>query len=100
VSVSGRTIEKVKANLEKVMTTHNRFLNNIGMVTNVSKTEVIFFAGKPLQTLPTLEVEGQKITPGKYLKVLDVNFSRNLSWDHHIDNLVKKARPIMLKLKF
>jgi len=85
--------------LEETMTSHNGYLREIGMVTNVSKTELTFFTKKPC-ALPTLTVEGQPIVPSQQLKVLGVNFSSNLSWDFHIDNVVRKAKPILLKLKF
>jgi len=31
---------------------------------------------------------------------LGVNFFSDLSWDYHIDTVINKARPTMMKLKF
>lgn len=81
------------------MTQHNKFLTNIGMVTNVSKTELAYFSRRPC-TAPLLTVENQVVVPIQHIKVLGVHFSNDLTWEYHIANTIKKACPTMLKLKF
>lgn len=44
VSVSAKTTDEVKEKLVHNMSAHNSFLKDIGMVTNVSKTELIYFS--------------------------------------------------------
>jgi len=45
-------------------------------------------------------VDGQVVTPGKHLKVLDIYFSNDLTLDYHINNIINKLKPNLLKLKF
>jgi len=49
VSISGQSVDEVKSPLENTMTLHDNYLNLIGMKTNVSKTEMIYFSRKPLE---------------------------------------------------
>jgi len=99
VCVSDNDLFQVKTKLEATMTLHNRFLTEIGMVTNVSKTELIYFSRRPTDA-PSLLVENQTVVPTQHIKVLGVQFSNDLSWDHHITNTINKARPTILKLKY
>jgi len=99
VSISGPNMEAVKQNLILTMSDHDKYLRTIGMKTNVSKTEVVFFKrGEPL--VETLLVNGSEITSRIDLKVLGVKFQYNLNWDNHLNNITVKARAVLSKLKF
>jgi len=99
VSVSAKTINEVKEKLVHNMSAHNNFLRNIGMVTNVSKTELIYFSRKEIIKDPII-VDNMTINPGEHLKVLGVVFSHNLTWDKQVNNIVTKAKLVLSKLRF
>jgi len=53
VSIARPRVDEVKIALEETMTVHDTFLRSIGMVTNVEKTELIFFSRKPIMDPPS-----------------------------------------------
>jgi len=71
VCVSDIDPSQVKTKLETTMTLHNKFFMDIGMVTNVSKTELIYFSRRPTEA-PSLLVENQTVLPTQHIKVLGV----------------------------
>jgi len=48
------------------MTGYGQFLRNIGMVTKVAKTGLIFFSRKPIDDITPITVNGEKVTPKHY----------------------------------
>jgi len=100
VSVVGKNLNEVKTKIINKMTEHDDFLKQIGMVTNVSKTELIYFARKPLEDYSPIKVKGEIVTPKKNIKVLGVQFQSDLKWDTHIEKVKNKARIVLGKMKF
>lgn len=98
VSISAKTIEEVKSNITNTMTLHDDYLNRIGMVTNVNKTELIYFARKTKIKDP-ITVKNAEIHPVEHMKVLGVLFSSDLTWDKQVERMALKARVILAKLK-
>jgi len=81
------------------MTLHDDFLNTIGMITNVEKTELIYFSRKKQDYKP-LTVKNQVIKPSKSIKVLGITFEQDLTWDKHIRGIINRSRLILRKLKY
>jgi len=100
VSIAAKTLEEVKEKLQIKMTAHDAFLKNIGMVTNVAKTELIFFSRKPIEDMSPIIVNGEDVTPKKDMKVLGIQFQTNLQWDKHLEKIKTKARMVLGKLRF
>jgi len=81
------------------MGNHDDYLRSIGMKTNVSKTELIFFKkGPPI--IEKIVVNGSEITSKENIKVLGIKFQHNLNWVTHIENVSNKARAVLSKLRF
>jgi len=100
VSIAAKTIEEVKEKIISKMTKHDELLKSIGMVTNVSKTELIYFARKPLEEGTPIVVNGEQVIPKKAMKVLGVYFQNNLQWESHMEKLKNKARLVLSKMKY
>jgi len=100
ISVAHKDIKYVKQHLEQIMTRHESFLTSIGMVTNVSKTELIFFARKPLMDPGIITVNGTDIVAKPSMKILGIMFDQNLGWVTHLEKIKIKARYTLLKMKY
>jgi len=83
----------------ETMTNHDSYLQSIGMKTNVSKTELIFYARKPIEVTP-ISVKGSSITPANTMKVLGVKFDNALGWDAQIKDIKRKSLNVINKLKY
>jgi len=95
-------MEEAKDKLVNHLTIHNDFLKNIGMVTNVAKTELVFFQ-RPRSAVKcpdSVIVNKEVIIPKDSIKVLGVTFDKDLSWKTHFENLTKKAKYTLAKMKF
>jgi len=68
------------------MAGHNDFLTTIGMVVNVAKIELIYFARK----WNPITVSNLTINPREHLKVLGVLFGPELSWGVQVGKVVSK----------
>lgn len=99
VSIAAETIPELTSNIQQVMTIHDDHLSNIGMKTNVSKTEVIIF-NRHRELIEDINVKGTIIQTKPKIKVLGITFDYNLAWKSHIESIKHKARGVMSKLKF
>jgi len=100
ISVAHKDINTVKSRLSEVMVVHDRYLSSIGMATNVSKTELIMFARKPIMDPVRICVNGTDITAKPVMKILGVLFDQNLGWTSHIEKVKQKARYVLLKMRY
>jgi len=100
VSVAESTHEEVKTKLEEQLETHENFLETIGMVTNTSKTELIYFSRKPIMDPPSLNVKGISIQPSKTIKVLGLMFQDDLKEEAQLARTLKSCKFLVPKLKF
>jgi len=100
VSVSGNSIEEVRDKIKENLTRHDDFLTSIGMVTNVEKTELIYFARTPITDLSPIKIGPKQVIPGKKLKVLGIYFEENLQWKNHVNTLMSKSKHIIAKMRF
>jgi len=101
VSLAADSFDEAKTKVSSLLTSHDNFLKSIGMVTNVSKTEMIFFRKNTKDTPPkSITVNGEEIIPKDSIKVLGLQFDSDLSWKTHYSKLLNKTRVILAKMKF
>jgi len=81
---------KEKAAIENCVKTHLDFLSSQGMVTNISKTEAVFFGLE--QYMETLHINGEELKFSGRMKVLGVTFDARMKFSEHIESVIKKAR--------
>jgi len=100
VSLSSENMTDLKPALSNVMLNHDAYLKSIGMVTNVSKTELIFFSRAKIDDLTPLQVGTDQVIPKKSMKVLGVQFDCDLGWNSHASKLKRKSAMTMRKMRF
>ena len=79
--------EMASQNTKKAM----EWLKKSGMVLNSSKTEAAYFSARELTNPPKIEVDGVQIITKPQIKVLGMIFDYKMSWDIHIEKLLKEA---------
>ena len=98
-----KTIETV-INFELKKVTKWLRLNKLSL--NAAKTEVIFFRSNRHSldyNKISIKMNGIKLTPVDYIKYLGMYIDKNLDWNHHIHELIKKlnrANGILSKLRY
>ena len=98
-----KTIETV-INTELKKVTKWLRLNKLSL--NAAKTEVIFFRSNRHfldYSKISIKMNGFKLTPVDYIKYLGMYIDKNLDWNHHIQELIKKlnrANGILSKLRY
>jgi len=100
VSISKDSLNDLKPSLIQTMLQHDAYLKTIGMVTNVSKTELTYFSRTDQNDTAPLVVGNDLVKPQKSLKVLGLVFDHDLSWTTHSGKLKQKAALALRKLKF
>ena len=77
-----------------------KFMKENGFRLSCEKTHLMFFNnGKNPSSLPKLHIEGTNLDYKQNTKFLGVFFTTNLSWKHHINYLLTKARARLNFLK-
>ena len=67
------------------------WLKKSGMVLNSSKTEAAYFSSRELTNPPEIEIDGNSIKTKPNIKVLGLIFDHKMSWDAHVEKLLKEA---------
>ena len=67
--------------------------NDMKIYSEKSKAIIINFAqdGNFRSTIPNIKIDGRDIAQVCYAKLLGVTISQDLTWNKHVDNIVKKA---------
>jgi len=99
VCLSDQNPKNLSERLTDSMIVHDDFLNSIGMVTNVEKTELIYFDKKNKEGNP-VAVKTQIIKPASSINVLGLQFESDLTWNKHIKKVTAKSRQILRQLRF
>jgi len=100
VSISSPNLPILKEKLSYTMLKHDHYLKSIGMVTNVNKTELIYFSRSGIHDAVPLKVGQDSVIPQKTIKVLGITFDQDLSWNTHATKIKQKAAMTMRKVKF
>jgi len=77
IIVSGKSSEELSRLLELTICNHFRYLESIGMICNLSKTELVFGVDKL-----KIKIGDSWIRSSEYMKVLGVLLDNKLSWEH------------------
>ena len=67
------------------------WLKKSGMVLNSSKPEAAYFSSRELTNPPEIEIDGGLIKTKPFIKVLGLTFDHKMSWDVHVEKLLKEA---------
>jgi hypothetical protein len=82
-----RVSEMASQNTKKAM----ECLKKSGMVLNSSKTEAAYFFTRELTNPPKIGVDGIQIITKLQIKIVGTIFDYKMSWDIHIEKLLKEA---------
>jgi len=97
VTVEGETSDDLYKNFSDVFVKHNVWLKQIGMISNMSKTEVLVL-NQPDEV--TIRVGEETIRTSKVIKVLGMWLDCNLKWGTQIEKSIKKARSLGFALRY
>ncbi len=86
VLISGKDTNDLKDQAELEMIRHVTWLESIGMVVNISKTESVLFSRKPEPSI-VLNVCGSSFSSTNMMKVLRVTFDVQLSWKPQVEKV-------------
>jgi len=92
-------VEDLQEELQTTVTKHLEYLNLMGMVSNLSKTEAVLFARGRKQELE-IEIGGEVFRTAKEMEVLGVTLDDKISWSSHISKVVSKAKKLNSALSF
>jgi len=81
------------------MSIHFEYLNQLGMVVNKSKTELMFMKNKKVSFPTEISIENEKIIVHTTMKVLGVQFDHDMSWTSHVETLTKNSLRMISGLK-
>ena len=100
--VTGTTVDEVKRKLEKIIQEAEEWYKANSLMSNHSKTEVLFFTpGKKnkIKTITILENgKAIELEVSESLKILGVLIDRNLTWNEHTTKLRNKTIGIVKHL--
>jgi len=88
--------EKLLNLLTITIAEHFKWLDSIGMICNLSKTELISFGTDELH----LTVCGNLIKSKETMKVLGVLVDNKLTWEHHISKVISSCRSKLFALRY
>jgi len=86
-------VQELKERVEMLSKKHVKFLKNMGMVVNTSKTEVIIFKKKGHRSIENFKVGGTEVKAIVTMKVLGLNFQTDIKWNTQVSTILSKIRP-------
>jgi len=96
VTINAESIHDLKTKIETSLETHEQYMQEIGMIVNKAKTELVVFDRKN-----HIELElSNGIKSKRSMKALGITFSDTMSWKTHIDNIVAKSASVVNNIKF
>jgi len=96
VMVSCDTKEKLTDLLKLTISRHFEWLNNIGMVCNTTKTELVVFGLEEL----SVDIGGTNIASKETMKVLGILLDNKLNWDQHLSKIIAGCRSKMFGMRY
>ena len=104
VAISGprSRLPELKLALESVLDTLCTWFSQHGMKVNAGKTELLLCGDRrqllQIEEPPCIEFMGQSLTFSKSVKNLGVTMDSELSWQPHINNIIKRCFGILIGL--
>jgi len=83
--------------MNSIFSTHKKWLKDLGMVCNSSKTEYTVFGSKDPEL--NIVLDGQMFKPLEAIKILGVMFDRQLKWDNHVAKVIRKCSAMSYSLR-
>jgi hypothetical protein len=68
------------------------FLSNLGLFISTTKSEVVFFSRRPVESPPSLTMGGIGLPISQEFKYLGVVFDRGLTWNAHTRYVLKRYK--------
>lgn len=96
VIIEGSSENELNEKLTRTINLHFNWLNNAGMICNMSKTELIVFG---LDNF-SITIQGVEITAGKEIKILGSYLDSKLSWEKNTNNIISKCRSLVFGLRY
>lgn len=96
VVIEGDNLEELRLKTEITMKMHLRYLKQIGMVCNATKTELMVIKHNEKK----ISVENIEITSKDSIKVLGLILDNDLGWKSYVNKLVNKTRSLTFALRF
>jgi len=96
IVVEGDSEVELKSKLEEIIKVHFEWLGNMGLICNMSKTELITFGTNDLE----IEVAGVTIKSGVHMKVLGSFLEQKLNWEMNVNKLLGKCRSFIFSLRY
>ena len=90
--MTAKTYQNLEVACKEQLDTIQSYFHNNSLFLNVSKTNQMIFSTIQGRNIPNLNisVEQNYIEPLEITKFLGLNVDSNLSWDCHVDSMIKK----------
>jgi len=88
--------ETLVALLEITLQKHFEWLQSVGMICNLSKTELIGFGLDELE----VNVGNVRVVSKEQVKVLGITLDNKLNWEFHIRKVIAKCRSFLFPLRY
>jgi len=98
VLISGVDNKSLITSASVVMDKHVKWLESIGMVVNVGKTEAVLFS-KHYEPPVTLTVGNTSFDTTQSMNILGVTFDAQLNWNQQVDKVLDRAKRAMNGLR-
>lgn len=99
VLITGETEDEVVSVTESVVDSHIRFLRDLGMVVNDSKTELMWI-GRSTGPRPEVKIMGNTCEPVSFMKALGILIDGTLSWDHQAERAISTGQKLVSVFRF
>lgn len=96
IVITGTSPSDLEENFKSTLNRHMNWLSRIGMVCNVSKTEIMVLGDQKIK----ITIEGSEIESKENLKVLGMTLDSKLSWNTHVEHTVGKCRSFLYGLRY
>jgi len=97
VLVKGDSTEEIISRTKSCISTHLKYLQDRGMVTNLTKTEAVVFGKESTQA--NFSIDGESFSTGETMKILGVTFDDKLTFSQHVQKVIQKSKCLNSAMK-
>jgi len=98
VTVKGKTLDELKQNIEQTLENHQNYMEEIGMVINKDKTELIVYDKDPNAT-NEMKLEKTAVSSSSHIKALGIIITKNLCWSKQISSQINKTNRLISSVR-
>jgi len=102
ISAHNKNIDQVASTLSNELQRVNKWCENNHMAINISKTKLMYVTSKPTHrqlsnthSLPSVQLLDSVVDESSSERLLDVTIHNDLSWNTHIENIIKKCKTFL-----